>query len=272
MHPPARRRLREPGTSFHVEKIPVNQIITTEASEQPGTGLAVALQQAMMLPDQGVERLQKLWEMQKDMQDREAVREYAAAMQRAQAAMPNIRKRGKNKQTNSQYALLEDINQQITPIYTREGFSLSFGTVRSELDGHVGIVCDVLHSAGHSRTYTYDAPIDDVGIKGEKNKTQTHGRGSAISYGQRYLVKMIFNLTIGGEDDDGNAAGENEAQRIARETAQEWVQLANGLTTLEDYTARKAEVLRAYGGKASNLPAEVREAFNRAAAATKPKD
>lgn len=82
---------------------------------------------------------------------------------------------------------------------------------------------------------------------------------------------MIFNLTI-GDDDDGNAAGENEAQRIARETAQEWVQLANGLTTHEDYTARKAEVLRAYGGKPANLPPEVREAFNRAAAATKPQD
>jgi len=250
----------------------MNQITTIQPDAPQGTGLAVALQQAMLLPEQGVERLQKLWEMQKEMQDRDAVREYAAAMQRTQAAMPNIKKRGKNKQTNSQYALLEDINQQITPIYTREGFSLSFGTVRSELEGHVGIVCDVLHSAGHSRTYTYDAPIDDVGIKGEKNKTQTHGRGSAISYGQRYLVKMIFNLTIGGEDDDGNAAGESDAQRIAREIAQEWVQVAEAIKTIEDYTARKAEVLQAYGGKPSNLPPEVRAAFNRAAEATKPKD
>lgn len=251
----------------------MNQITTIEASDgQQATGLAAVLQQALMMPEQGVDRLERMWEMHKEMQDRDAVREYAAAMQRAQAAMPNIKKRGKNKQTNSQYALLEDINQQITPIYTREGFSLSFGTVRSELEGHVGIVCDVLHSAGHSRTYTYDAPIDDVGIKGEKNKTQTHGRGSAISYGQRYLIKMIFNLTIGGEDDDGNAAGENEQQRIAREVAQEWVQVADGLQSYEDYTKRKAEVLQAYGGKPANLPPEVREAFNRAAAATKPKD
>lgn len=250
----------------------MNQITTIEPEGDKPTGLQAALQQALMLPEQGVERLERMWEMHKEMQDRDAAREYAAAMQRTQAAMPNIRKRGKNKQTNSQYALLEDINQQVTPIYTREGFSLSFGTVRSELEGHVGIVCDVLHSAGHSRTYTYDAPIDDVGIKGEKNKTQTHGRGSAISYGQRYLVKMIFNLTIGGEDDDGNAAGENDAQRIAREIAQEWVQVAEGLKTLEDYTTRKGEVLQAYGGKASNLPPEVRAAFNRAAEATKPKD
>jgi hypothetical protein len=249
----------------------MNQIVTTEASEQPGTGLAVALQQAMMLPDQGVERLQKLWEMQKDMQDRDAARAYADAMKACQKEMPAIQKRGKNKQTNSRYALLEDINRLITPIYTRHGFSLSFGTDRSELTDHVGIVCDVMHDGGYSKTYTYDAPIDNVGIKGEKNKTTTHGRGSAISYGRRYLVMMIFNLTI-GDDDDGNAAGENEQQRIAREVAQEWVQVADGLQSYEDYTQRKAEVLQAYGGKPANLPPEVREAFNRAAAATKPKD
>jgi len=250
----------------------MNEITTIAGSSQAGTGLQAALQQALMLPEQGVERLERMWEMHKDMQNREAAREYATAMQRAQSSMPNIAKRGKNKQTNSQYALLEDINQAITPVYTREGFSLSFGTVTSDLQGHVGIVCDVLHTGGHSRTYHYDAPIDDVGIKGEKNKTSTHGRGSAISYGRRYLILMIFNLTIGGEDDDGNGAGENEAQRIAREIAQDWVRLAEGLKTLEEYTARKAEVLQAYGGKASNLPPEVRAAFNRAAEATKPKD
>lgn len=249
----------------------MNQIVTTEASEQPGTGLAVALQQAMMLPDQGVERLQKLWEMQKDMQDRDAARAYADAMKACQKEMPAIQKRGKNKQTNSRYALLEDINRLITPIYTRHGFSLSFGTDRSELADHVGIVCDVMHDGGYSKTYTYDAPIDNVGIKGEKNKTTTHGRGSAISYGRRYLVMMIFNLTI-GDDDDGNAAGENEQQRLAREKAQHWIGVAEGVRTLEAYTAEKANVLAAYGGNGLNLPPEVRAAFNRAAEATKPRD
>lgn len=249
----------------------MNQIITTTSEGQQATGLASALQQALLLPDQGVERLERMWEMHKEMQDRDAARAYADAMKACQKEMPAIQKRGKNKQTNSRYALLEDINRLITPIYTRHGFSLSFGTDRSELPDHVGIVCDVMHDGGYSKTYTYDAPIDNVGIKGEKNKTTTHGRGSAISYGRRYLVMMIFNLTI-GDDDDGNAAGENEQQRIARETAQEWVQVADSVTSHEGYVARKAEVLRAYGGKPSNLPPEVREAFNRAAAATKPQD
>lgn len=248
----------------------MNAVVTIAADSQK-TGLNAALQQALAMPDQGVERLERMWEMHKEMQDRDAARAYADAMKACQKEMPAIQKRGKNKQTNSKYALLEDINRLITPIYTRHGLSLSFGTVRSELDDHVGIVCDVMHEAGSTKTYTYDAPIDNVGIKGEKNKTSTHGRGSAISYGRRYLILMIFNLTI-GDDDDGNAAGENEQQRRERENAQEWIAVADEVSSYEAYQARKAEVLKAYGGKPSNLPPEVREAFNRAAEATRPKD
>ncbi len=246
----------------------MNDIVTLAGDSPQPTGLQAALQQALMLPEQGVERLERMWEMHKEMQDRDAAREYAAAMKRAQSAMPRIQKRGNNPQTKSQYALLEDINRAITPIYTGEGFSLSFGTVKSDLPDHVGIVCDVLHDAGHSRTYHYDAPIDNAGINGSLNKTLTHGRGSAISYGQRYLIKMIFNLTIGGEDDDGNAAGGGGVDPIALE----WIAVADAVKSQDDYKAQKARVLVAYGGKAANLPGPVREAFNRANEATKPKD
>lgn len=231
-----------------------------------GTSLLGALKQALMLPDQGVERLERMWEMQKEMLDRDAAKEYALAMVRVQSCMPSIPKRGKNKQTNSGYALLEDINRLITPIYTSEGFSLSFGTFKSELPEHVGIMCDVLHTSGHTRNYQYDAPIDNAGIRGEVNKTLTHGRGSAISYGQRYLTKMIFNLTIGGEDDDGNAAGGVDP------IAAQWIKVAESLTTYEEYRIRKAELLAAYGDKPSNLPPAVCEAFNKAGSETRPKD
>jgi hypothetical protein len=36
--------------------------------------------------------------------------------------------------------------------------------------------------------------------------TKTHAMGSGVSYGMRYLLRMIFNLAI-DYDDDGNAAG-----------------------------------------------------------------
>ena len=38
--------------------------------------------------------------------------------------------------------------------------------------------------------------------------TKTHASGSAITYGMRYLLKMIFNISVGESEDDGNAAAE----------------------------------------------------------------
>lgn len=246
----------------------MSELVTVNVDSAQPTGLQAALQQALMLPEQGVERLERMWEMHKEMQDRDAAREYAAAMKRTQARMPRIQKNGNNAQTKSKYALLEDINRVATPIYTEEGFSLSFGTVKSELEDHVGIVCDVLHDAGHSRTYHYDAPIDNAGINGSLNKTLTHGRGSAISYGQRYLIKMIFNLTIGGEDDDGNGGGTGGVDPVALQ----WIAVADAVKSPEEYQDQKSKVLAAYGGKPNNLPPAVRQAFNRANEATKPRD
>ena len=61
---------------------------------------------------------------------------------------------------------------------------------------------------GYTRRYHIDMPADGKGAKGGDVMTRTHATGSAVSYGKRYLLIMIFNLTMGGEyEDDGNAAG-----------------------------------------------------------------
>jgi ERF superfamily protein len=53
-------------------------------------------------------------------------------------------------------------------------------------------------------------PADGKGAKGGDVMTKTHATGSALTYGRRYLLALIFNLAIGElQDDDGNAAGHN---------------------------------------------------------------
>lgn len=46
--------------------------------------------------------------------------------------------------------------------------------------------------------------------------TKTHAMGSGVSYGMRYLLRMIFNLAI-DQDDDGNAAGARTRQAPPRQ-------------------------------------------------------
>jgi hypothetical protein len=153
-----------------------------------------------------IERLVKLKEREDEKRAKAA---YAAAMQAAQGEMPQIFKDAKNPQTNSRYARLESVNKSIVPVYTKHGFSLSFGTADCPTPETIRVTCTIRHAAGHSEEHRCDVPLDVLGAKGNPSKTRTHGFGSSLSYGRRYLTLLIFNVST-GDDDDGNGAGKKQ--------------------------------------------------------------
>lgn len=161
-------------------------------------------------PAVDVGKLERLWAMYEKATALQAERAFNEAMKDAQAEMPRIVRDAANSSTNSKYARLETIAQRILPTVTKYGFALSYGTADSPLAGHYRITAKVSHTAGHSRDYFADVPADTTGMKGSQNKTATHGFGSTMSYGRRYLLLLIFNLTLVNEDDDGNASTGNE--------------------------------------------------------------
>jgi hypothetical protein len=135
-----------------------------------------------------------------------AKEEFAVAMRTCQEEMPVVVKDAQNKHTNSRYARLEEVNKVIKPAYTKHGFSVSFGELQDAPEGMVRILADVRHSGGHSAPYRVDMPLDGVGSQGKANAMNpVQARGSTISYAKRYLLCMIFNVTIADEDTDGNA-------------------------------------------------------------------
>ena len=163
-------------------------------------------------PATDVDKVERFLEMQYREMERQAAQHFAADLAECQANMPAIHAAESNDHTRSRYANLEAINKQIIPVYTKHGFSLSFGTEPSTKENHIVITCTVRHKFGHSVPYHYEMPYDLTGPSGNVNKTAVHASGSAISYGRRYLTNMIFNLTISAEDDDGNAAGNYVAE------------------------------------------------------------
>jgi hypothetical protein len=206
--------------------------------------LIAAIARAASDPNVDVEKMERLFAMHEKMQARQAEQAFSEAMKAAQADMPKVVKDRHNSQTNSDYATLDAINKAITPVYTRHGFSLTFDTEDSPLEGHVRVVCRVLHRDGHSASYSYDTPMDLTGIGGKVNKTPTHARGSAITYGRRYLVLMIFNLTTGAqEDDDGNGAGGFDAS--------DWYAAIADASSMDDLNALANEL------KSAQIPAHV---------------
>lgn len=172
--------------------------------ELGGDNILAVIARAAADPTVDVEKMRQLLEMQERIEAKRAEAAFNSAMSTAQQEMPRVHRDAKNPSTNSLYTRLETLNKEAVPIYTKHGFSLSFGSDDCPIADHIRITCVVAHIGGHCRPYKCDLPRDDMGAKGTPNKTKMHGAGSTFSYGRRYLTMLIFNISLTNEDDDGN--------------------------------------------------------------------
>lgn len=169
-----------------------------------GTELVPMLERLASNPDVPVDKLERLLAMQERISAKQAETEFAAAMSAAQSEMGRISAESENKQTNTMYASYAQLDRALRPIYTKHGFALSFDEADSPKAEHIRVICHVSHRGGHTRVYHRDMPIVTTGLAGKTNMTATHGNASAQSYGMRYLLKGVFNVAIGEDDNDGN--------------------------------------------------------------------
>lgn len=176
------------------EVVPVSQ----------ASALITVIERAARDPSIDIDKMERLLAMQEKIFARNAETDFNVAMAACQAEMPRIVPTYDNTQTNSKYAALEEIDRVARPIYTKHGFALSFGTADCPTQGWYRQTCKVSHRGGHSEMHHADLPPDLTGIKGTPNKTGVQGFGSTMSYGQRYITKLVFNIVVGGEDNDGN--------------------------------------------------------------------
>ena len=160
--------------------------------------------------ESGVAALERLVAMRERAAAHVAESEFNLAMSRVQAKMGRISTNATNPQTHSRYATYGKLDQALRPLYTDAGFALSFDT-EPHSEREILVTCHVTHAAGHSRKYSIPMPTDGLGPKGNAVQTRTHATGGAAQYGMRYLLKLIFNVAIGEEENDG--AGPGRAQR-----------------------------------------------------------
>lgn len=171
---------------------------------EPATILSI-IDRAARDPNVDIEKMDRLLKMKERMEAQQARIEYDAAMSAAQEEMEPVRANCFNKQTQSQYANYYALDEVIRPIYTKNGFSLSFDSGKDAPENCVDVVCCVAHRGGHREYPHLPMPADGKGAKGGDVMTRTHATGAAITYGKRYLLGMVFNLSI-SFDDDGNGA------------------------------------------------------------------
>jgi len=109
-----------------------------------------------------------------------------------------------NTHTKNAYATLDDINVVLKPIMQRHGFAVTFKVDHQANGIHVtGIL---MHCAGHREQTTLLLPVD---IGSGRNAVQAVG--SSTTYGKRYVMCALLNITTGDAPDDDGAGATGDA-------------------------------------------------------------
>jgi hypothetical protein len=161
------------------------------------------IQQATAMSEVDTGKMQALMDMYYKSEDREAAKSYNRNLAKVQPLIPRIVATHTNSQTNSKFAKLEDVNKIVVPIIAEYGFSFMHKTIAQTKDD---VTVEVLlkHADGHQESTIITYPIDNVGIAGKVNKTTIHGIASATTYARRNGECQLLNISIGGQDTDGN--------------------------------------------------------------------
>lgn len=218
---PAQQPAEAPGQLQPIESPAPGQSVV-----DPTQAMIALVQRLATDPSVDVGKLEKLMDLQERVIGKQQEQAFIVSMQRAQERMRVIGKDMENSQTRSRYASYDKLDRALRPIYTSEGFSLSFDTkTSSQGPDFMTVLCYVSHIAGHTRMYSMDIPTDGKGAKGNDVMTKTHATGAGASYASRYLLKMIWNVAVGEEDQDGN---DPSGVRV-----DEWIQQVDKSETLD---------------------------------------
>lgn len=159
-----------------------------QESQQPMRLLELAINR-----DADIDKLERLMEMQNQWEDRNAKREFLAAVARFQSKCPDIKKLKQGH--NYKYAPLADIISQVRDLIAECGLCYRF---EQDHEKGIRVTCIVSHESGHSESNTMVAAPD---TSGSKNAIQAIG--STVQYLMRYTFVGAFGITTADEDMDG---------------------------------------------------------------------
>lgn len=217
--------------------IAINEDKAVQQAPQASQSLLPMIDKLVERPDFDVEKLERLLDMQERIMTRSAMEQFNAAMAMMQDELPSIAERGKAH--NTKYATFEDINDVAKPIMKRHGFAVSFRV--HNIQGGIEVTGVLMHKGSHREETTMTLPLD---TSGSKNAVQAVG--SSVSYGKRYVMSALLNITTRSEDDDGESAAPTK-----RVTSFQAAQLAKALAACPETTQ---EWFASNYGDASNVP------------------
>lgn len=154
-----------------------------------------------------------------DLRDREEARNAKLAFTRAVAAAkaelkPIMKTRevdytpvGKQR-VNYRHEDLAGIEEQVTPILTKHGLSYRYESENGP-DKPITVTCVLEHVDGHSTRTPLSAGADNSG-----GKNSLQAIASAVTYLQRYTLKLALGLSVSHDDDARGAVDEPVSEKI----------------------------------------------------------
>jgi hypothetical protein len=160
-----------------------------------------------------VEALEKLVNLHERMADREAAKEFSAAMARFQERCPPISKTSTAEVATKsggryayRYAELDEIARTVRPHLHKEGLSYRWDSVVSDDGARIRVECHLSHENGHSIKATFSSPTEALtGAMSPQQKV-----AAALTFGRRQSLIEVLGLTTTDNDNDGGAHGQSE--------------------------------------------------------------
>lgn len=184
--------------------------VTTKELQEPGLNYP-ELFKAAMQNEKGLEIIERLTALKNREEDRareEEARQAELSFNRdyveMQAQFEPVKKARENKQYNSKYAGIDDLQRQYGPIISKHEFTFDFSDPEFLDDGSV-ICCFNLRKYGYTRKTKIKMPA----YKPEKIMNAMQAVGTQLSYGNRYAMKAGLGVTESDDDTDGNLTFDN---------------------------------------------------------------
>lgn len=187
--------------------------VVVEPRKAPSTVTPMEMISVAIERGANVDQLEKLMALQERWQATQARMAFDAAISEAKAKIKPIIKGREvdfttaKGRTNYVYEDLALIAKEIDPILAPLGLSYRF---RSSQEGStVSVTCVIAHRDGHSEETTLTSGKDDTG-----NKNSIQAIGSAVTYLQRYTLKLALGLAAAKDDDARNTEGPKEPEGL----------------------------------------------------------
>ena len=168
----------------------------------PADGMMQTLERLARDPQIPTERITELFRLAEKRETAMMRRIYFGDMNALQAELTQITRDKPNPAFHSKYATEAAIDAAARPIYTRHGFSITYGTAPATVPGNIMVTCTVAHRSGWNEVHALEGPA----IPANRGVTQLQAIGGTVTYLKRTLIKMVLALVTADdpEDNDGN--------------------------------------------------------------------